>query len=54
MLLQSTDYQSVAKAFFFYLSILRKIEQFPLAQALLSYKISMDKNIVLWFSCFVV
>ncbi len=53
MLLQSTDYQSIAKAFFFYLSILRKIEQFSLAQALLSYKISMDKNNLL-FSGFVV
>ena len=45
MLLQSTDYQSIAKAFFFSLVIVRKIEQFSLAQALLSYKISMDKNI---------
>ena len=28
MLLQSTDYQSIAKAFFFSLVIVRKIEQF--------------------------
>ena len=45
MLLQPIDSQFVAKAFFFYLVIARKIEQFSLAQALLSYKISMDKNI---------
>ena len=45
MLLQPIDSQSIAKAFFFYLVIARKIEQFSLALALLSYKISMDKNI---------
>ena len=53
MLLQPIDSQFVAKAFFFSLSIHRKIEQFSLAQALLSYKISMDKNNLL-FSGFVV
>lgn len=45
MLLQPIDFQFVAKVFFFSLVIVRKIEQFSLALVLLSYQISMDKNI---------
>ena len=41
------------KHFSFLSSLSEKSNNFPLALALLSYKISMDKNIVLWFSCFV-
>ncbi len=49
MLLQYADYQRIAQALCALGLKVEKSDSFALALALLVYKISIDKNIVLWF-----
>lgn len=49
MLLQCADYQRIAQVLCALGLKVGKSDNFTLAKALLSCKISMDKNIVLWF-----